>query len=340
MQLERNATSQDVSWFLDLYNQEKLDLNPSYQRKSVWNDKDKEFYIDTVINNYPCPAVFLYKDIDNNGSTTYRVIDGKQRLTAIIEFSNDKFSYSKESDNTELVQKYFSELSPEYKKNFWNYSIPIEQVNTDNSDVIKSIFDRLNRNNKKLTRQELRNARYDGELYQFVFNESLKEFWGKYVSIGQGNKARMEDEQFIAEIVLLTIAGTTQGFNQDKLDELYSGYDEIFEEKELVKETFRKIQQYISSLEDDGTRLDKYFSTRVNFYTLWNFILINWNNLPDTNVFLDKLNDIASKRSLSPNELVNFPSHLKYYENTKGAATDKKQRELRLNAMQEVIYEI
>lgn len=45
MQLERYAKSQDVSWFLDLYNQGKLDLNPSYQRKSIWNTKD-------MINSY------------------------------------------------------------------------------------------------------------------------------------------------------------------------------------------------------------------------------------------------------------------------------------------------
>ena len=125
MQLERYAKSQDVSWFLDLYNQGKLDLNPSYQRKSIWNTKDKEFFIDTVINNYPCPAVFLYKDIDENGCTTYRVIDGKQRLSAIIDYSLNKFAYSKDTDNEDLVRKNFNELDTNYKKCFWNYSIPI-----------------------------------------------------------------------------------------------------------------------------------------------------------------------------------------------------------------------
>ena len=141
----------------------------------------------------------MYKDIDENGCTTYRVIDGKQRLSAIIEYSLNEFSYSKDVENKDLAKKIFSELDPNYKKCFWNYSIPIEQVNTDNDDVIKSIFDRLNRNNKKLTPQELRNARYDGALFQFVHDEAMDEFWSSYLSIGKKDRMRMEDEQFISE---------------------------------------------------------------------------------------------------------------------------------------------
>lgn len=268
MQLERYAKSQDISWFLDLYNQNKLDLNPSYQRKSIWNTKDKEFFIDTVINNYPCPAVFLYKDMDENGSTTYRVIDGKQRLTAIIEYSLNKFPYTKEADNKDLAGNFFNDLMINYKKNFWNYSIPIEQINTDNEDVIKSIFDRLNRNNKKLTPQELRNARYDGALFQFVHNEAVDDFWYSYLSIGKKDRMRMEDEQFISELVLLSLSEKIQGFSQDTLDELYSNYDEVFDEEEILKEKFSQIKKYIEQVAKTSTGLNKYFMIRTNFYTL------------------------------------------------------------------------
>jgi hypothetical protein len=58
MAIDRRVTQQDLSWFLDLYAQGKLNLNPPYQRKSVWMPKDKRFFLDTVLNNYPCPAIY------------------------------------------------------------------------------------------------------------------------------------------------------------------------------------------------------------------------------------------------------------------------------------------
>lgn len=340
MQMERNATAQDISWFLDLASTDKLDLAPPYQRKSVWNNKDREFYIDTILNNYPCPAVFLYKDLDENGVTTYRVIDGKQRLTTIIDFAKDKFSFAKSSNNSDLAGKKFSELNAAYKKVFWNYSIPIEQINTDNEEAIKSIFDRLNRNNKKLTPQELRNARYDGQLFQFVFNEALDDFWKSFISIGPKDRARMEDEQFISELVLLTLTGTTQGFNQDILDKLYSDYDEFFDEQEMIREKFVSIKEYICKLENVNKIVSNYFKTRTNFYTLWNFILLKENNLPSEQTFAQILLDISDKVKLPTEELAKFPPILKYFEQTKGAATDKKARILRLEALQELTTDI
>ena len=337
MQLDRNPKSQDVSWFLDLYSQNKLDLNPSYQRKSVWNNKDKEFYIDTVINNYPCPAVFLYKDMDENGFTTYRVIDGKQRLSAIIDYSTDKFAYSKDSDNINLATKKFSELDQEYKKRFWNYSIPIEQVNTDNQEVIKSIFDRLNRNNKKLTPQELRNARYDGYLFQYVHNETADNFWNEFLSIGKKDRMRMEDEQFVAELVLLTLSEQIQGFNQDKLDELYSNFDNIFEEEELVSDKFYRIKQYLTEIGNTPEGLNRYFMIRTNFYTLWAYILINLEQLPEATKLSKILVDISNKIKLPLEELTSYGLIMDYYSGTKGASTDKKARDIRYNALTSII---
>lgn len=340
--MERKATPQDISWFLDLKNNNQIDLEPPYQRNSVWNQKDREFYLDTIMNNYPCPAIFLYKDIDDNGKTTYRVIDGKQRLTTIFEFADDQFKFSKTSENTSLAGKLFSEIQDqEYKRKFWNYSLPVEQINTNNPDVIKSIFDRLNRNNKKLTEQELRNARYDGELYQYVKDEAAKEFWDKHVPFGKSDINRMKDHQFIAELVLLTLKNTTQGFNQIELDKLYSDYDEIFEEKNIVDEKFNKIKEYIVNMESANNVISTYYSTRSNFYSVWNLILKHINKLPEAadlaNVLYKLMDNI---KNLPTEELSSSPAILQYLENTKGAATDKKARILRLEALEELAKDL
>ena len=279
----------------------------------------------------------MYKDIDENGCTTYRVIDGKQRLSAIIEYSLNEFSYSKDVENKDLAKKIFSELDPNYKKCFWNYSIPIEQVNTDNDDVIKSIFDRLNRNNKKLTPQELRNARYDGALFQFVHDEAMDEFWSSYLSIGKKDRMRMEDEQFISELVLLSLSEQIQGFNHDKLDKMYSDFDIVFDEEEIIKEKFYQIKQYIKKIAESSSGLNKYFMTRTNFYTLWGYILFNLNNLPESEILAKILDNISNVVKLPAEELATKINFIDYYNGTKGASTDKRPRETRIEALRLII---
>ena len=81
--MDRRVTTQDISWFLDLFNQNQLNLDPAYQRRSVWNPKDRRFFLDTIFRGYPSPSIFLHKEIDESGRTIYAVVDGEQRLETI-----------------------------------------------------------------------------------------------------------------------------------------------------------------------------------------------------------------------------------------------------------------
>ena len=81
--MSRTQTTQDVSWFLDLKGRDQLNLDPPYQRRSVWSPRDKRYFIDTILNDYPAPPIFLHKTIDETGHSTYHVVDGKQRLQTI-----------------------------------------------------------------------------------------------------------------------------------------------------------------------------------------------------------------------------------------------------------------
>lgn len=76
--MQRKATFQSLSWLWDLYNRNLLEMDPPYQRRSIWNQPYKDFFVDTVLNEYPCPAIFLYEDIAPEGVAKYSVVDGKQ----------------------------------------------------------------------------------------------------------------------------------------------------------------------------------------------------------------------------------------------------------------------
>jgi uncharacterized protein with ParB-like and HNH nuclease domain len=118
----RRQNFQTISWFFDIYKRSLLNLDPPYQRRSVWNQEYKDFFIDTLLLNYPAPAIFLFEEIQTNGIAKYNLVDGKQRLSTIFEFVENQFPISEMGSLNDLRGKYFEDLSNEQKVNFWNYS--------------------------------------------------------------------------------------------------------------------------------------------------------------------------------------------------------------------------
>jgi hypothetical protein len=72
-----------IKHLVDYANQGDLELNPSYQRDSVWSVGDSQLLIDSILRGIPLPSIILTQVEGGNG---LQIVDGKQRLTAILRF--------------------------------------------------------------------------------------------------------------------------------------------------------------------------------------------------------------------------------------------------------------
>ena len=162
--MKRESTTYSIAWFADQLRAKRLDLNPPYQRLDlVWGKDYQSFFIDTILRNYPSPAIFLHVETFADGRTVYHVVDGKQRLTAIFQFVSGEFTVPKEYGQPEYACKEFADLSSEVKTAFWEYSIPIQQVLGASGEELRAAFDRLNRNVARLSKQELETVTHWGQ---------------------------------------------------------------------------------------------------------------------------------------------------------------------------------
>ena len=64
-----------------------------YQRGNVWSLEDKQLLIDSIFNNRDIGKFVFCRLKYEPNSKGYEVLDGKQRITAIIEFIEDRFEY-------------------------------------------------------------------------------------------------------------------------------------------------------------------------------------------------------------------------------------------------------
>lgn len=58
-------------------------LTPSYQRGDVWANSDRQSLLESILRGVPLPSIILLR---TGPSTPHEVVDGKQRLTAILRF--------------------------------------------------------------------------------------------------------------------------------------------------------------------------------------------------------------------------------------------------------------
>ena len=353
--MSRRLTQQDISWFIDLQEKGQLDLDPPYQRRSVWSPRDKRFFVDTILNNYPAPPVFLHKTIDEKGRTTYHVVDGKQRLQTILEFTENKVPIPEDFSDINLQKRRWKDLERVTKERFWNYILVVEMLADVSDASIKNIFDRINRNSRKLVPQEMRHAKYDGWFIGFAEAEAEKAEWKRFGVVTPARIKRMADVQFISELLAVILRRVIQGFDQNSLDVLYAEYEDTSSVPDFVEDDFAQVVEStkasISGLLELEPGLHKYLRVQSHFYTLWSYLVLEHDRFPSDSFFAPRyknfveavaeavaVSDVRQAATQDEQEATSTPrAILDYASNFRGATTDLTPRMKRHAALTEVM---
>lgn len=121
--IHAEADTWPITQFVQYASYEELELSPSYQRAEVWPNSDSQMLIESVLRGIPLPSVILLQRSDGAG-TSYEVVDGKQRLTAILRFMGRHPRAVAEvrrraaawGESPDAVLRLFQEDYPEFKK--------------------------------------------------------------------------------------------------------------------------------------------------------------------------------------------------------------------------------
>ncbi|TKI26310.1 DUF262 domain-containing protein [Bacillus cereus] len=339
--LNRRTNNITISEFYENHLLDKYNYEPDYQRKgNVWSIEKQSFLIDSLMKNYPIPPIFLHTKTDvSTGKTKYFVIDGKQRLSAIVKFINNEiylpenFGDDKFGDE-KLNGLKFNEIGSdsEYKNNFWKYSIPIEYVDTEDKGIVNRIFDRLNRNGEPLNDQELRNAKYNNsKLIETVRDLAGIDFWK--IRLGDVVETfRMEDDEFISELMFTLLEDSTIDAKPITLDLLYEKWDKGFNKtpnlKDDVSNRFKEITQFLTELE---INYEEYKIKGVShLYGLWGFAIYCIKHSISPIVVKDKLDEFFKLLRSGHLEI----KEAQLYKNSMSYSTKSKgQREKRINSL-------
>ncbi len=235
----------------DLYGwikNKELTLVPEFQRGDTWPTSAQSFFIDTLLRDLPIPPIYIRLVTNADTKTSYReVVDGQQRLSAIMKFIDGELVLDKRSK--EFAGKTYASLEEDEQKTFLAYQMGVEQLFGTDDDNVLDIFHRINAYGLSLNRQELRHGKFQGGRFQGEFRwavirvaERWEILWSKYSVVTVRGRVRLLHHELVAQLLGILLEGVADG-GQPKIDKLYERYDSSIPED--AEEHFDQVCSYL-----------------------------------------------------------------------------------------------
>jgi hypothetical protein len=258
-----------ISDFVEWEKNGLLELSPDFQRRSVWSEKGKSYLIDTIMRGKPIPKIIITQKLQ--GARNLRVVvDGQQRLRAILSFYNGDFKISK-AHNKDLSKHNYHTLSEELKKEFLKYELGVDVLFDLPYEDILDIFARINSYTVELDKQEIFNAKYLGYFKQTAYGLGYK-YVNYFINGGIITKAKVARmaEADLASDLLIALIGSVQ--TNKNIEVYYKEYEDKQGNLEDIEKRFDKIMSYIGSIYKAEEIKNTNWSRIHLFYTLFTSI--------------------------------------------------------------------
>jgi hypothetical protein len=190
------VTAKAAVWPIFQLTKKPPNLTPSYQRGDVWANGDRQSLIESILRGVPLPSVILLR---TGPSTPHEVVDGKQRLTAILRFVGKH----------PVAKQKVAEVTARHKdKKFNDEGRLDDQGKRDLTDLFNEDYPAFRRAWKALEGSPLKST--DENEYYFPFKlrttgdgglvgPYLEPLRGKYYTQIKGREINVANQQIVVE---------------------------------------------------------------------------------------------------------------------------------------------
>lgn len=266
-QLPSSPSNKMISELIGMIRRGELILQPEFQRKLVWNINHKSAFIDTILNGFPFPEIYLSQSgIDFETLKSQQVVvDGQQRLSTIMQYVEG------DPDQKWKGVPLFKDLTPDQKNDFLNYNVVVRNLQDAEEGIVKEIFRRINQTKFNLEQIEIQNALYDGEFISAA-KEIVKQNKLEDLSVFSDiDISRMSDLNFILLCMSTLLEGGYYAGNT-KTEDFIIKFNDSFEERDNTVLKFNQTLDYVKNL---SLPKDSIWYRKSNFFTLVMELLFN-----------------------------------------------------------------
>lgn len=196
--LEKTKILKQTWSILEIYqkiNKSSLILSPAYQRNEIWSIDKQTSFIESIFMDLLIPPIYVVEIPGENmlEDSSYEVVDGKQRLTAIFNFIKNGYKLKKRALEyfTDIYgDKNYSEIESTFSseiKNLLSSVLDIYVITANSPEFTKyDIFSRLNKGSEKLRVNEIRKA-----IYRSTTLVKIEKFVNPYIESNNTEYSKM-----------------------------------------------------------------------------------------------------------------------------------------------------
>lgn len=279
MRFEFDQNYKKVSEIIGMRDRGELVVDYSYQRKAVWGEKDWIRLVETILLNLVVPSIYFWNSETDpdTGKAILHIVDGQQRITAIQKFVKGEYRLKKsfllEDESKErFSNKFFNDLLPEEKKDFWDYKLSVIEIARDvKIQDVKNMFKRLNLTDYNLNNQERRNI-ISGEFAALARELAENEFWNNEDrELFRANVIkRMQDVEFCASLILLYKRGIIDQQTDKALNDAYRDYESNYDDAEKDRDAVLRAMSLVDKFISDKTI--SFLRRTSQLYTLFSVV--------------------------------------------------------------------
>jgi hypothetical protein len=270
--IARELESIAVKEFIDDYIY-RIDVDADYQREKIWSREDQELLLDSIIKNIDIPKLYLAKAADNE-NFDYECIDGKQRMTTLLNF----FKPEPHEDNPLVVRvagekytyKRLKKELPALAKKIEDFELTfVIYSDIDEDSFLGEIFRRLQLG-KRLNSGESLKAYTGSAIRDFIYKEMGKDT--PFLRNTSLPEKRFSREVTLAQICINSFSrAKIEDFVRARTDDL----EEFFEEKyELGKkdENLVRIKNVLEIMDESFKEKAAIISSRAVAVSAYLFV--------------------------------------------------------------------
>src|ERR1700722_4468746 len=226
----------------------RIDLDADYQREKIWSREDQLKLIDSIYQNIDIPKIYLAR-VEGNENFDFECIDGKQRLTTLLNFFKPEKSADSPLTVTIAAERYtYKRLRkelPTLASKIDDYELTFIFYPQIDDELLREIFRRLQLGVRLNSGEQLKSQM--GTMRDFIYKEMGKE--APFLRRTKLSEKRFSRQFTLAQICINSFSRNESG---DFVRARYEDLDDFFKENYELDEddgNLNRIRAVLKSME-------------------------------------------------------------------------------------------
>ena len=193
-EIDYNTRDYTIDFLIQQFRNDEFYIPDEYQRQYIWNDSDKNRFVESILLGLPIPFMF-FSDTDDGRC---EIIDGAQRTQAMEEFMSGDMILTDLKKLTSLNGFAYNDIPPYFRKKFDKTNMRIIVLSDETSlEIRQEIFNRINTTGREAKPSEIRRGSFRGPFMDFLMECTEDSVFKEVCPISKTMKKRYEQLELI-----------------------------------------------------------------------------------------------------------------------------------------------